>query len=383
MIVYTNSGAGHRRAAEALNAECDHVFSNATVRLIDVLDYATPVFRRLYPEIYLFMVNHLPWLWGFNYYLLDLRPIAKLARLFRRATNRRHCREFERLIRTEQPDLVLTTHWLPNEIISSLKKKEGFQTKLVTCITDYYPHAFWRDVGVDLYITASDELTPRLNRLGIDNERIMVGGIPIDSVFSHWVDKRELYQQLGLDPQRFTVLMASGGFGVGPVEAMVEELLKVDLPLQVMVVCGKNTKLQMALKQMLGDAKHRFHIYGFVRNMHELMTVSDLMISKSGGLTTSEAMAKELPMIILYPIPGQERSNCRFMVNHGAGVRARNAKEARAVVEELISQPQKLERMKMNLRRLAKPKASREVLQYIKNRFGGEEDSDGIKPDHC
>lgn len=384
LIVYTNSGAGHRRAAEALYQGCAQVFPKASVQLIDILDYTTPVFQRAYPQTYLFMVNRLSWFWGFGYYFLDLRGIAKLARLFRRATNGRHCKRFETLIRTEQPDLVLTTHWLPNEIISFLKKKRGLETKLVTCITDYYPHAFWRDAGVDLYITASADLTPRLNRLGIANEKIMAGGIPIDPVFNQAVDQKELREQLELNPEQFTVLVASGGFGIGPMEKMVRELLKIEFPLQVRVVCGNNLKLQTVLSQLAVGVgmERRFRIYGFVRNMHELMGAADLIITKSGGLTTTEAIAKNLPMVILYPIPGQESNNCEFVTQHGGGVRAKHAEGAKAVVEGLLNHPQQLEQMRHNLKKIGRPDATLQVLQYIEERFFQEGGRDGIKASH-
>jgi len=368
--VYTNSGAGHRRAAEALYRMTSQVFPEADVKIIDTLDYATPVFRKTYPQTYLTMVNRVPWLWGLMYHLTDVRLVDRVSRYFRRITNGYHCKSFEELVLKEKPDLVITTHFLPNEIISNLKKKDRIRPVLVTCITDYYPHAMWVDSGVDLYITPDSLLTPYLNRLGVSSEKIRPFGIPIDPVFTQELDRADIRNRLGLLPDRFTVLIASGGFGVGPVEEMVDEVLKIRQPCQLLVVCGNNPQLQAAVSRRVEGTAHHVRVYGFVDNMHELMEVADIMITKSGGLTTTEAMAKHLPMIVLYPIPGQELSNCRFVVGQGAGWQVKNPQEARERIETLLEQPEQLRTVKENAKRLGRPQAVRDILEYIHERWG-------------
>lgn len=378
LIVYTNSGAGHRRAAEALYRMVGKVFPEAETKIIDTLDYATPVFRKTYPQTYLTMVNQVPWFWGWMYHFTDLRAIDWVSRYFRRITNSLHCKPFEELILDENPDLVITTHFLPNEIISHMKKEGRIHPVLVTCITDYYPHAMWVDSGIDLYITPDPLLTPYLNRLGVSSEKIRPFGIPIDPVFSEKLDRAELQDRLGLMPDRFTVLIASGGFGVGPVEEMVDEVLKISRPCQLLVVCGNNPQLQAAVSRRVDGTVHHVRVYGFVNNMHELMEAADVMITKSGGLTTTEALAKHLPMIVLYPIPGQELSNCKFVVGQGAGWQVNNPQEAREQIETLLERPEQLQTVKQNLKRLGRPGAAWDILNYIHQRWdlGGDH---GIK----
>lgn len=368
-LVYTNSGAGHRRAAEALYNTIGSVFPEAEVKLVDTLDYATPVFKRTYPETYLLMVNRTPNLWGWSYTLLDYRFMDWLGRFFRRRTNALNCRRFAEWIVAEQPDLVITTHFLPNEIITALKKRGKFHNKLVTCITDYYPHAFWRARGVDLYITPNEDLAKRLGQLGVASNQIAPLGIPIDPVFAEKQDSDKLRMKLGLESRRFTILIASGGFGVGPIEELVREVLKIQAPIQVLVVCGNNEKLKESLTNLATGQTGKLHVYGFVHNMHELMSCADLMVTKSGGLTTSEAMAKGLPMIILYPIPGQEQSNCDFIVRHGAGKLVENPVAARKLIETLIAEPQQLLQLERNMESLARPESALNILKYIKERF--------------
>jgi processive 1,2-diacylglycerol beta-glucosyltransferase len=236
LIIYANSGAGHRRAAEALFAVAKKNFSSVEVKLLDVLDYTTSTFKRSYPATYLFMVNHCPKLWGFCFYLLDNRQVDKIARVFRRKTNSVHGQTFMKFLLAEDPDLILTTHFLPNELISCLKKRHQFQTPLITCITDYYPHAWWRDSGVDLYIVPNQDLVPRLLRLGIGETSIATLGIPIHPNFAVNIEQAIIREKLGLSKDQFTVLITSGGFGVGPIRKLVAHLNRIATPLQLVVI---------------------------------------------------------------------------------------------------------------------------------------------------
>lgn len=298
--------------------------------------------------------------------MTDIRAVDLIVRYFRRITNSIHCKDFEQFILDEKPDLIITTHWLPNEIITSLKKRRKVEPFLVTCITDYYPHAFWRNRGVDLYIAPSEDLLPRLVKLGVAQEKVRTFGLPIDPEFGRRVNKTEIRKQLNLDTGLFTILITSGGFGVGPIKELVTEIEKIDYPLQVQVVCGKNSNLCNELNTYTQKSRHRFQIFGFVKNMDELMEASDILISKSGGLTSTEAMAKDLPLIILYPIPGQEFSNSEFLLKHGAGLRVRSAKQARSSLEGLLAEPGRLDILRKNIGKLARPNAAREILAYLK-----------------
>ncbi len=365
-IIYANSGAGHRRAAEALNTKAKDYFPQADIRLFDALDYTSPLFKRTYPMIYLFLVNHCPWLWGVFYYFLDNRYIDKFARIFRRNTNSFYGKAFINFLLDEKPDLILTTHFLPNELVSFLKKRYRFQTILITCITDYYPHAWWRDSGVDLYIAPSRDLKPRLIQLGISEERIIVIGIPIHPVFGEKNDKVLTRQKLGISTNPFTILITSGGFGVGPIKKLVNSLKHVMTPLQILVICGNNPKLQNELTELTNKTIHNIHIYGFIQNMHEFMAASDIMLSKSGGLTSTEAMAIGLPLITLKPIPGQESGNCEFILKNKAGIRIKTVREARKVLEKLLNNQDSLNSMRENMSKIGRPHAVNEILAYIK-----------------
>jgi processive 1,2-diacylglycerol beta-glucosyltransferase len=365
LIIYADSGAGHRRAAEALYEAMKRYYSPAEVDLIDVLDYTTPMFRKNYSQIYLLLVKYVPWLWGFCFSFLDHNFIDRIAKAVRRVNNHFYCRKFEKYILARRPNLVLTTHFLPNEIITSLKRRRGFEAFLVTCITDYYPHIFWRDAGIDLYITPNEDLYPRLERLGIDRMKVQPLGIPIAPVFGNLRPKAEIRRELGLNAGTFTVLITSGGFGIGPITKLLGQIAGIKKPLQILAICGNNPKLKADLEQFASYSIHNIRIYGFVRNMHELMDASDIMVSKSGGLTTTEAMAKGLPLIVLYPIPGQESANCDFILKHQAGLRADSPEGAARLIEELMGDETELGRIRANMSRLGRSQSAAEIVQYI------------------
>lgn len=367
MIIYANSGAGHRRAAEALYSTMKETFPNAGIQILDVLDYTNPVFKKSYPQSYLFLVRYCPLLWGLGYYLIDNRYVDPIVRHFRRTANFRQAKGFLNLVDAEQPDLIVTTHFLPNELLSILKERNRLKSFVVTCITDYYPHIIWKDSGVDLYMTPTPEMTPKLKSWGIPEHKVIPLGLPIHPVFAEYTEKSEARRKLGLKEGLFTILITSGGFGVGPIKGLVSELRKITTLIQVVVICGANSKLPEEISALTTGSIHHFVIRGYVANMHEYMAASDLLISKAGGLTSSEAMAKGLPLIMIRPIPGQEWGNCRFLLEHHAGFRADTPRQVRRLVERIVRNPAVLRRLRENINRLAKPDAAARIAVTLKN----------------
>jgi len=321
----------------------------------------------------MFMINKCPWFWAFSYHFLDLPLIDRIGRLFRRATNSKHCKPFEQLVMSEQPEVIVTTHFLPNEVVGRLKRKHGLTTTLITCITDYYPHAFWRNQGIDLYVTPHESLAPRLQKLGVKKDQIYPLGIPIDPIFSVNQDQAQVRKKLGLDLNQFTILIASGGFGIGSFEELLFELDKIEGQLQILVVCGKNQKLEDELKEAVKRLKKNIKVYGYVQNMHELMEASDILISKSGGLTVTEAMAKGLPLIVTNPIPGQESSNCNFVVQNNAGKKADNPQQARSWITELQKNHSGLNTLKSNIKQLGRPNSAHNIWEVVEKYLGKED----------
>lgn len=363
IIVYASSGAGHQKAAEAIFKVLKEE-KNVAVHLIDSLDYTAPLFHYLYPRAYLFLVRYLPSVWGFFYDGLNLVFIGPLLRRLRRLLNGLNGKKLERFFLAEQPDLIVSTHFFASEVASALKKKKKLATRLITIVTDFVIHSVWVTPQTNHYVVATSDTEEALLRRQVPRERIAILGIPVDPVFEEREDRVTLSRKIGISPERFTVLLASGGFGIGPIEKLVRCLSRHDV-LQLLVVCGRNRSLYRRLKSQISLQDQRIVLYEFVNNIHELMSVSDCMVSKSGGLTMSEALAKHLPTFILYPIPGQEGGNRDVLVRHQVALSLRDIRQ----LEEYFCQPDRLREMLTQVQKrishFKKPHSAKRVTDFI------------------
>jgi len=362
-VIYASAGAGHMKAADAVAKAVKKNYPNADLKLFDSLDYTTSFFKKSYPAIYLFAISQTPTIWGLCYYMFDWPVIDFIVAKMRRMTNGFHAKKLKRFILEEKPDVVISTHFMATEVIGNLKKKGLYKGRLVTVVTDYGLHSFWVHKNCDDFVVASEDTKEDLAKRGIDRNRIYSLGIPIDEAFAKKEDKTLMRKNLGIREDLFTILIVSGGFGVGPILELVKELGSLDIPIQLIVVCGKNPKLVEEVTNEQKRLKNPLKIYGFATNMPELMSASDLMITKSGGLTTSEAMVKGLAMIVIKPVIGQETKNCGFLVKHEAAVRVDNVKQVKTAVLDLFKDKDKLEKMRRNINSIARPNSSLDIAK--------------------
>lgn len=367
LIAYANAGAGHKKAALAVQGAFREINrSDIETKVIDTLDYSTPFFKSNYPASYLFMVNKIPYLWGLFYYLLDTRIFYRcIASYGRRLHNSSGFKGLVKFLNEYNPDIVINAHFLGSEVMADMKKKGMLKnTKLVSIITDYMPHSFWVDKMVDYYCVAEEDTKKNLMTRGVSAEKIRVFGIPVDTVFGIKKDRKELSAEIGIDPEKNTVLIGSGGFGVGPIKELVDALMSAEKAQQILVICGNNQKLYKDITELAKNADGRVHAYPYVENMDEMMSVADVMITKSGGLTSSEAMAKDLPMIITSAIPGQEARNSDYLVKSGAAVKACTVRKAKEAIEELFKSKEKLESLKNRIGEIKKPNAASDIANF-------------------
>lgn len=367
IVVYASSGAGHQKAAEAI-FKVLRERPRVTAHLIDSLEYTTPLFHLLYPRLYLFLVRHLPFVWGFFYDGLNFTLIGPFLKRLRRALNALNGRSLEQFLMTERPEVIVSTHFFASEVVSSLKQKGKLSSRLITVVTDLAIHSVWMASLTDEYVVGSWDTQEALIRRGVPKERIALLGIPVDPVFEKEEDRTRLSQKIGLLPGKFTVLVASGGFGVGPIENLVRRLSQNEF-LQLLVVCGHNRPLYQRLASRTVAVRERVILYGFVNNIHELMSVSDCMVSKSGGLMISEALAKKLPTFILYPIPGQETGNRDILVRHGAASFVKNIPELEKRFQGLERLRGELEEVKRRIEHFRQTQAAPRVADFVTERF--------------
>ena len=363
LVLSAASGAGHIRSAEAVAAAFDG--RGVASRHIEVLKYTNALFKRFYSDLYVQLVNRNPDLMGLLYNALD-RPWQYQKR--RLALDRLNTRPLVKLLKEENPSLVVCTHFLPAEILVHLRRKKVLDVPLGIVVTDYDAHAMWLYKGVDWYFVACAETKVHLAALGIPPETIHVTGIPIDPVFATPKPKRETRLRLGLDPDRTTVLVSAGGFGVGPVENLVRAVHGVAHPVQVAVICGRNAALEQRLKGFEGAA-HPMTVVGYTTEMDGWMAASDLLVGKAGGLTSSEALARGLVLAIVNPIPGQEERNSDHFLEEGAAIRCNNLPALAWKVDAILGDAERFARMKRAVARLARPNAAADIVSVA---LGGQ-----------
>jgi processive 1,2-diacylglycerol beta-glucosyltransferase len=336
------------------------------VQHFDVLNYTNKLFRHLYSKAYIDLVNKMPEVPGWVYDKLD-KPWKNERR--RLALDKLNTRPFVKLLREYQPDLIVCTHFLPAEIVSWLKAKERLASRQVIIVTDFDVHAMWLVHHYERYFVALEEARVYLEALGIPSKKITVSGIPIDPVFATEKNKEEMRVKHGLAPDRITILLSAGGFGVGSVDALVNSLLPLQHRAQIVAICGRNEELKQRLTKLAArtkpDATVILKPFGYTTEMDELMTASDLVLGKPGGLTTSEALAKGLVFVIVNPIPGQEERNSDHLLEGAAAIRCNNLPALSYKLERLLSDPERFKSMQANALRMGRPNAAREIVEQL------------------
>lgn len=364
VIVYATAGIGHKKASIAVKKALDEMAPEGIdVSIIDALDYTNDFFKWSYLQAYLLMVNKLPLFWGMSYYLTDNFYFNMLIARMRRFNNWLSSGKLANYLFDTKPDVVISTHFFASEVIADLKKNSGLKSRLITVVTDYRLHSWWVAEPTDTYVVAGEDARNDLIRWKVEPSRIKVLGIPIEPIFSKPLNKDDILRKTGLRSGIFTILVIGGGFGVGPIEEIVKVIAAIRHPLQVIAICGHNEELVRRLeelkKQMTADIK----VLGFVDNVYEYMEVSDVLISKSGGITVSESLAKEIPLIIISPIMGQETRNADFLMKHGAALKLARVSDLKDSLEYLCAHPDKIKEMKKSIETIKKPMACYDVAK--------------------
>ncbi len=365
LLLSASSGAGHVRAAQALQ-KAFASRSDCTVEHIDAIQYVSKLFQRVYDKAYISMVRRAPEVMGVLYERTD-KPWHHPRR--RLALDRLNTAPMIRLLKRVQPDLCVATHFLPAEIIAWLIAKGKLRARNAIVVTDYDVHAMWLCRTVDRYYVAIDEASEYLARIGVPREKLRITGIPIDPLFAEPVDRMEARRTLGLDPSASVILVSAGGYGIGPVEQLVNDLLALQRPWQIVAIAGKAEKVRKRLEEIshhagkLAGGTSRLVAVGFTTDMDKYMAAADLLVGKAGGLTTSEALARQLPMALIEPIPGQEERNADHLLEAGAAIRCNNLPAAAWKIAGLLDDTTRLAKMRDAARGMAKAGAAAVIAE--------------------
>lgn len=363
LVVSASAGNGHTRAAEALRIHASG--ADVTIIHIDVLKFVSPLLRTLYTRVYSGLVKHAPALWRHVYQTTGQANRAGFGHGLRRWAERINSVRFLREVEAIAPDLIVCTHFLPAEILSRLIAKGSLQTPVWVQVTDFDLHQTWVHEHMAGYFVANDELAFRLRSHGVPPDQIHITGIPIMPAFSRRLDRTGCARELGILPHRMTILLMGGGAGFGTVTGIAARLLEAHADLQIIALAGRDKATLAALIDLAESYPGRLSHHAFTESIERLMACADLVITKPGGLTTSESLAMGLPMVVIAPIPGQEEHNANFLLERGAALKAFDLLTLEYRIQYLLAHPAKLAEMRAAAQGLGKPAAASAVLATI------------------
>ena len=369
LIFYASYGGGHLNAAKSINEYILNNYPNYDVELIDCMKYVNKAIEKLTTAAYREMAKKMPWAWGKIYSDSQKGPLAHLSS----RSNKIMAIKLLKLLREKKPDLIISTHPFGSQMCSYLKRKNKITSKIATIMTDFSPHDQWL-IGhdfTDYYFVANEKMKKYLTTKNIPATKIFVTGIPISSKFLKQYDREEILNKYNLADDKFTILFFGGGeFGLGKTKTaeifniFVKESL--DDRIQIVAIAGKNQKMKESFEEIVkNNSSQNVRILEFTNEVPQLMSISNLVVTKPGGLTTSESLASHLPMVIINPIPGQEEENAEFLEDKGIAVWLRKNDNAKLIIENLLSNTVKLHNMKENTKLLAKPNSTSDICKIL------------------
>lgn len=337
-------GNGHLRAAEAVIEGILIKHPSAKIIHLDFGDFLDQRINTIIKNVYSEIIKYIPKFWGRLYYkTAKVQPRSKSQHFLSQLGRSK----FLNYIQVFKPDFIVCTYPTVSSILAQLRVEQLLQVPVVTIITDYTVHSHWVHQGVDGYVVACTEVMESLVSWGIKAQRVHVTGIPVSLKFEGKMDRGQIITKLGLKSDLPIFLVMGGSYGVlKSAKRIFKKLADSLVPVQAIIVCGKNKKLYLSLGEVIAQGRNPMIRYEFVDNVEELMSVSDLIITKAGGLTVSEALTKHLPLVIYKPIPGQEEENAHFVQRIGAGCIAGNEEELEQLLNRCLRHPEDIEKMR-------------------------------------
>lgn len=366
LFLSVTAGYGHHQAAHVLIEYLEE--RGAECRIIDTLEYINPLLGESLDKGYMASTKFTPGVYGKIYRYVDKEEGADYGRFSMvRITNSVLSKRIKTLLKDYDPDVIVCTHVFAARVMTEINRK-GKYHKTIGIVTDFTIHPFWEDIDIDYLVTASRQLTYQATKKGIDEAKIIPAGIPIHRKFARRMDKISARELLGIE-NKTTILIMSGSTGFGRVTRNIKRLDRLDMDFQIISVCGNNKSLKQDIDNL--ELKKTIYNFGFVDNIDLLMDASDCIITKPGGLTSSEALAKGIPMILSRPIPGQEERNREFLLNNGAAMYISKTYHIDEAISQLFNSSSRLEGLKIGMSALARPNSTEDIGNFI-IQFGQE-----------
>lgn len=360
LILSASVGSGHVKAADALAQAMRARHDVEEVLCDDSLDHTNVLHRQFYSKLYSKLSLMLPEFLGWWYERSDDPWVADKGRL---AIDLPQALPLINLVREFRPDIILCTHFMPAGVVSWLIGNGKLDARLGIVVTDFHFHAFWITRAFNWYFVAQEEDKIHMEALGLPSDRIEVTGIPVEPAFTHGVDAAAVLTRHGLQPDRPTLLVAGGALGLSPATAVVRQLLQLKANFQAIIVCGRNQEMQDEVSALVADRPGDFCVLGYTPEMPDLMGAATILLSKPGGMTTAEALARGLPMVVLDPIGGQEERNSDVLLEAGAAVKCTEVTLVTHKLQRILNDPERLQRMRESAMALGRPNAAADIAR--------------------
>ncbi|MED4586213.1 glycosyltransferase [Brevibacillus choshinensis] len=372
LIFSASIGNGHNQAARAMQESLAE--NGYTSMIIDTLEYISPTFHKILLESYMNLLRLSPKMWGRIYHNTEKSRFFDMNVLM----NKLLANKLKKLINSVQPDAFIATHPFASCMLSVLKGRNDWKEPIYTIITDYTIHPSWINHHINYYFIGHEQLYYLVDLYRQDHQKFIPMGIPIMRKFRLPLDGEQIRRKLGLQTEQKSIILSGGGLGLGSMEKVLDGLEEIDMPIKAFILTGSNEKLF----RKVSNRKYRHEVVPlkFVNNFHEYLETADLIVTKSGGLTSAEVMSKRVPMIIYNPLPGQEERNSHFLLNNGCAVHANLSEQLIYFIEELLHSPSKVDYMRRMAHKISKPDAAQRIAEFIRDDMKMMNDEDELQP---
>ena len=362
LIFHISEFGGHNKAAQNIREAL--LYKNPQIEVINQngLGYFYPRTEKVIDFTYTATIKHFPYLWGKAY---DRKKVVKTLAPYRKLISRFAFGKLDRLIKECSPACIVATQAFPCGLVADFKEKSGLKTPLIGIVTDYHPHRFWVHPFVDKYVVACQQAKHSLLAEGVADEKIKVLGIPISVKFLTTYPKKEICQELGFVNNLSSVLIMGGGLGLGPIKTIAKQLDDLDASFQIITVCGRNKKLYNWFAKNRKKFKKPIFAFEYIENIHKIMDFTDIIITKAGGISISESLAKGLCIIVTNPIPGQEERNVEYLLKKKAVIKADKPREIGAIIGDFLSDAKKMYSLKERAKEVSFLDSSLRIVDLI------------------
>ena len=368
LIFYGSYGGGHLSAARSIKEYIDKNYKDTETYLVDCVEYINKTLNKVTTKAYSGMAKNAHWAWKKVYYSAENGPVAKV----NDETQKLMSIKLNKLLQSYDPDLIISTHPFSSHMCAILKKKKKIKAKIATIITDYAPHSQWLmyPLYIDYFFVAHDGMKQDLILRGIKESQVKVTGIPLSNRFLLNYNKEKILSDFDLQSNKKTILFFAGGeqgFGKEKVFNMLKSIIEAFPSLQIIAISGKNEKMKQQFDELVEKTNSNCNVkvLEFTDKIPELMSVSDLVITKPGGLTTTESLASGLPIIVINPIPGQEQENAEFLESEGVAIWIKKDSNIEEELYKILNSPEKLHSMKIKARLLAKKNSTKDICNTL------------------